>query len=356
VNSALAWKISGGSLLEFYPTSDQTLGENRVEVTATYSDGTIERATLLIVVEPSIATMVEPNYGDPIRVTQGHPIGVNSPSMGGNDGKFTRISELPSWLDLREDGSMILSPSADVASGTYKGSAQVRYQDNSIETFEFEVEVVKAEEGVDPITRAPADLAVVPFVQTGRRVNPETGEVTYFPAGVGIFIGGVIWEVPPTLPELPEEPSVTPPEQPETPGEDTPEQPETPVAPPVDTGSFDEPVDATCVAVASAVGIPMLLLVPFALATDLEIPGMAPLARDVSARIASANSEIQKTMGIHDPHLSRAASEFNARVTSALNSREARGAATVATAALVFAAAVGGACAPVGGASISSAS
>ncbi|MEX3505644.1 Rib/alpha-like domain-containing protein [Corynebacterium sp. LK2510] len=322
--------------------------------------------------------MLQPAYAAPIRVTQGHPIGVEGPNLSRNMGFYTPKSELPGWLNLRTDGSLILSPTADVAPGPYKVSTQVRYQDNSIDTFEFEVEVVEAVAGVEPIHGVSTDLPVAQFYESETRHDPVTHRIFGNAAGVGILLGGMIWDVPPTLPEPPEEPSVTPPEQPETPGEDTPEQPETPgedtpeqpetpgedtpeqpetpVAPPVDTGSFDEPVDATCVAVASAVGIPMLLLVPFALATDLEIPGMAPLARDVGARIASANSEIQKTMGIHDPHLSRAASEFNARVTSALNSREARGAATVATAALIFAAAVGGACAPVGGASISSAS
>ncbi|MDY5785084.1 MAG: hypothetical protein SPK16_03145, partial [Corynebacterium sp.] len=196
------------------PGFDVPEGEQRVELIATYSDNTTQRGTLLVVVQPSVATIVEPTYGDPIRVTQGHPIGVNSPSMGGISGSFRRKSELPSWLNLREDGSMILSPTADVAPGIYKGTAEVWYQDTSTEIFEFAVEVVKAVEGDDPITRAPTDLPVAPMPSGGLKVDPVTREISPGPAGVGILIGGVIWDAPPTLPELPEEPSVTPPEQP----------------------------------------------------------------------------------------------------------------------------------------------
>lgn len=65
---------------------------------------------------------------------------------------------------------------------------------------------------------------------------------------------------------------------------------------------------------ASAVGVstlPLLLLVPVALATQIRIPGLEQLQWQASQQIAEANTRLQQSLGIYQEDAARAAAQFN---------------------------------------------
>ncbi|MDY5785083.1 hypothetical protein [Corynebacterium sp.] len=258
------------------------LGDHPVELKATYSDGTVRYGKFVFVVEPSVATLVDPTYETKtieLPRESDKPVTLAAPSLDGYTAMFVAGPYFPEWATLNTDGSIVLNPPADLPEGPFKFNVWVWYNlDSSEELVPVEVKLVH---------RAP---------------EPE----------------------------------------------------ETPVVTPEET-SEGSSVDANCVAVAAAAGIPALLLIPFALGIELDIPGVAPLTRDLQPRLTQANTELQKALGIHNPQLAQIARDFNAQVNSVVHSREVRRAAG-AVAALVLAGAVAGACAPGGGSSTSSAS
>ncbi|MDY5785081.1 hypothetical protein [Corynebacterium sp.] len=114
--------------------------------------------------------------------------------------------------------------------------------------------------------------------------------------------------------------------------------------------------DASCIALGSAVGIPALLLIPVALATEVNIPGLAPFVEDVSTRIGEVNAELQKSVGIFNPQIAQVVRDFNAQLDSVRGAREALGVAGIIAAALILSTVVYDACGPEDGSSTSSAS
>lgn len=65
-----------------------------------------------------------------------------------------------------------------------------------------------------------------------------------------------------------------------------------------------------CVAVGSAIGIPLVLLAPLALAGDLNIPGVG----NVSGNIERLNTNMQKQLGVHNPHLAGMAADLESKL------------------------------------------
>lgn len=70
--------------------------------------------------------------------------------------------------------------------------------------------------------------------------------------------------------------------------------------------------DGRCLATTSAVALPLILLAPLALATQVNIPGLTPLVEQAQASLAAANTELQKNLGIFNPELARLVHEANA--------------------------------------------
>ncbi|QNE90357.1 putative Ig domain-containing protein [Corynebacterium incognita] len=68
--------------------------------------------------------------------------------------------------------------------------------------------------------------------------------------------------------------------------------------------------DMGCVAVGSAIGIPLVLLAPLALAGDLNIPGVG----NVSGNIERLNTNMQKQLGIHNPQLAGMAADLESKL------------------------------------------
>ena len=69
-----------------------------------------------------------------------------------------------------------------------------------------------------------------------------------------------------------------------------------------------------CVATTLGFGLPLIALLPIGLATQLDIPGVTPVANEVSARLEQANSQIQQQLGIFNPQMAGQVAEINARL------------------------------------------
>ncbi|PLA12614.1 YPDG domain-containing protein [Corynebacterium riegelii] len=78
--------------------------------------------------------------------------------------------------------------------------------------------------------------------------------------------------------------------------------------PEIDTGK--------CIASALGFGLPMIALLPLGLASQVDVPGLTPIANELSARLEQANSQIQQQIGVYNPQMAGQVAEINARLKS----------------------------------------
>ena len=78
--------------------------------------------------------------------------------------------------------------------------------------------------------------------------------------------------------------------------------------PEIDTGK--------CVASALGFGLPMIALLPLGLASQVDVPGLTPIANQLSARLEQVNSQIQQQIGVYNPQMASQVAEINARLKS----------------------------------------
>lgn len=78
--------------------------------------------------------------------------------------------------------------------------------------------------------------------------------------------------------------------------------------PEIDTGK--------CIASALGFGLPMIALLPLGLASQVDVPGLTPIANELSALLEQANSQIQQQIGVYNPQLAGQVAEINARLKS----------------------------------------
>ncbi|MDO5668470.1 MAG: SdrD B-like domain-containing protein [Corynebacterium sp.] len=69
-----------------------------------------------------------------------------------------------------------------------------------------------------------------------------------------------------------------------------------------------------CVQAVATVGIPLLALLPFGLARQVNIPGLSPLVADAQAQLMTANTELQQQSGIYDGNTANFMAQVNAEL------------------------------------------
>ncbi|MDO5668448.1 MAG: YPDG domain-containing protein [Corynebacterium sp.] len=108
-------------------------------------------------------------------------------------------------------------------------------------------------------------------------------------------------------------------------------------------------VDGRCIATAGAVITPLALLAPLALASQVDIPGVSPMIRDLQVQLQRANNDLQQGLGINNPEIARLAAQIN----EALGPDAIRvlGAAGVAALSLLAVGVIADACLPGAGGS-----
>ena len=78
--------------------------------------------------------------------------------------------------------------------------------------------------------------------------------------------------------------------------------------PEIDTGK--------CIASALGFGLPMIALLPLGLASQVDVPGLTPIANELSARLEQVNAQIQQQIGVYNPQMASQVAEINARLKS----------------------------------------
>lgn len=56
-----------------------------------------------------------------------------------------------------------------------------------------------------------------------------------------------------------------------------------------------------CIAAGLGIGLPLLLLAPLGLATQVNLPGASQWQESISRQLAEANTELQKRVGLYNP-------------------------------------------------------
>ncbi|MEX3505369.1 YPDG domain-containing protein [Corynebacterium sp. LK2510] len=95
-------------------------------------------------------------------------------------------------------------------------------------------------------------------------------------------------------------------------GKPGPQGPEGPQGPPGEPGEPGEPgLNGRCVATVSAFAIPLVLLVPLGMGSQMNIPGLTPLAQQVQQALKDGNTQLQNALSIHNPEIARAVNDFS---------------------------------------------
>lgn len=115
-------------------------------------------------------------------------------------------------------------------------------------------------------------------------------------------------------PENPEgEDTITVPVEGHTAGQDDNKAPEQPEAPKSSSALTDEQ-RGRCIATGLGLGLPLLALVPIALASQVAIPGLPPVIQEVSARFQDANTALQQQLGVFQPQFAGQIDDINAQL------------------------------------------
>lgn len=72
-----------------------------------------------------------------------------------------------------------------------------------------------------------------------------------------------------------------------------------------------------CLAAGLTVGLPLLLLIPVGLATELNIPGLSPIIDEIERQAAQVNAQLQQQAGIYNPEVARFVEQYNDEIRAA---------------------------------------
>lgn len=107
----------------------------------------------------------------------------------------------------------------------------------------------------------------------------------------------------------------------------------------IPSGSSDR-----CIAAGLTVGLPLLLLIPVGLASQVNIPGLDAIIRPIQQQISELNLQLQQQSGIFNADLARLVEQFNAQVNGPAG--RALGGVALVAAGLLAAGYVASSCAP----------
>lgn len=254
--------------------------------------------------------------------------------------------DLPGWAVLNPaTGEITLTPGYDVSRKDYTFNVMATYPDKSTDDLQAVVTVtLEVAPDWKDVTTTAGTLVVVP--NSGASLpTGTTAEVGTPPGWNGSYTDGVVKVSVPAGTALGDYEVTV---HYTVPGETTPRSDtftvtvEASDSPDASSGSSDQ-----CVAAGLTVGLPLLLLAPVGLATQLHIPGIDALTGPIQQQIAAVNTQLQQQSGIYNADLARFAEQFNAQLNSPAG--RALGGAALVGAGLLAALFVASSCAPGSG-------
>lgn len=163
------------------PGWDDREGTTHVGVTVTYSDGT--KDTLVVPVSVNRGNQSDrftPRYGSKVvTVTQGKTGTVAKPSGIPADASAKASATTPPWAHVNPDGSITVTPGADVSPGKYTIPVVVVYADGTSDTVTVPVKVTAGKKAdlddrdVRAITGAPERLSVAQGKKATATLTPD---------------------------------------------------------------------------------------------------------------------------------------------------------------------------------------
>ncbi|KAA8726410.1 Rib/alpha-like domain-containing protein [Corynebacterium phocae] len=292
-------------------------------VVVQYPDGSSETATAKLTVESKTRSVgstnaqdYDPTYGKPQVTPRGKTTVIPAPNdKNGKDlpadttfAPGSGVDRFPGQFEVDPNtGAIKVTPNKDATPGSYTFPVKVTYPDNSTESIPVTATVTREPEDknitVKPGTKITIDTdGSNPIADggitgpDGNPVAPGTVQITEGNNGVDIIFdeGAKPGDYVITL-EDGTKIIIT-----VTPGGDK--------TPPAPAGSSS--INEQCVASLVGVGVPLLLLIPLGIATQVRLPGLERFQYEVSRAVSDVNSQIQRSMGIFNSDLANAVSKF----------------------------------------------
>ncbi|WP_342318468.1 YPDG domain-containing protein [Corynebacterium mayonis] len=118
---------------------------------------------------------------------------------------------------------------------------------------------------------------------------------------------------------------------------------------PTKGSSLDEDQLGRCIATSLGFGLPLLGLIPLAIASEMQIPGLAPITDQINSQLADFNAMIQQRLGLFDPALAAQAEQIDNELRKfGLNLSQAIGSLAAISAVVLAGLVIADACTPGG--------
>ncbi|WP_342318466.1 YPDG domain-containing protein [Corynebacterium mayonis] len=329
-------RLEGDGSLVVTPSGEAKPGDKIVVVVNNKNGRELDTVTVTIV-----APAQAPDWND-TSTTPDRPVTI--PNVGGKVPEGTTVVTTgPGTAVLDGNGSLVVTPSQGAKPGD-KIVIVVRDNDDKvIDTVTVTiVEPVQAPDWNDTST-TPDRPVTIPNV--GGKVPEGTTVVTTGP-GTAVLDGNGSLVVTPSQDARPGDKIVIVVRDNDDKVIDT---VTVTIVEPTKGSSLNEDQLGRCIATSLGFGLPLLGLIPLAIASEMQIPGLAPIVDQVNSQLADFNAMIQQRLGLFDPALAAQAEQIDMELRKfGLNLSQVAGSLAAISAVVLVGLVIADACTPGG--------
>ncbi|WP_342318458.1 YPDG domain-containing protein [Corynebacterium mayonis] len=328
--------LDGNGSLVVTPSGAAKPGDKIVIVVRGNDDKIIDTVTVTIV-----APAQDPNWND-TSTTPDQPVTI--PNVGGKVPEGTTVVTTgPGTAVLDGNGSLVVTPSQGAKPGD-KIVIVVRDNDDKvIDT--VTVTIVDSSQRPDWNDTFTTPDRPVTIPNVGGKVPEGTTTVTTGP-GTAVLDGNGSLVVTPSQDARPGDKIVIVVRDNDDKVIDT---VTVTIVEPTKGSSLDEDQLGRCIATSLGFGLPLLGLIPLAIASEMQIPGLAPITDQINSQLADFNAMIQQRLGLFDPALAAQAEQIDMELRKfGLNLSQAIGSLAAISAVVLVGLVIADACTPGG--------
>ncbi|WP_342318460.1 YPDG domain-containing protein [Corynebacterium mayonis] len=328
--------LDGNGSLVVTPSQGAKPGDKIVIVVRDNDDKVIDTVTVTIV-EPAQA----PDWND-TSTTPDRPVTI--PNVGGKVPEGTTVVATgPGTAVLDGNGSLVVTPSGAAKPGD-KIVIVVRGNDDKIiDTVTVTIVAPAQDPNWNDTSTTPDQPVTIPNV--GGKVPEGTTVVTTGP-GTAVLDGNGSLVVTPSQGAKPGDKIVIVVRDNDDKVIDT---VTVTIVEPTKGSSLDEDQLGRCIATSLGFGLPLLGLIPLAIASEMQIPGLAPITDQINSQLADFNAMIQQRLGLFDPALAAQAEQIDNELRKfGLNLSQAIGSLAAISAVVLAGLVIADACTPGG--------